>query len=130
MRPGAFNSHARRLVRYYLTGALNTLFGYGLFAALVALGTGMYLAQALAHVLGVVFNYFTFSRLTFADRTGSKLRFALSYGFNYLLSLGILAATSRLVSSPYLAGLVTVLAVSALNYLLLGRLVFNRQARA
>ena len=126
MRLGAMLRDWRRLVRYYLNGALNALVGYGLFAALLALGTNMYLAQIISNVVGVAFNYITFSRFTFADRAGSKSRFILAYAFNFALSLGTLAAVSRFIPSPYVAGLITVVAVSALNYFVLARLVFNR----
>ncbi|PKB14530.1 GtrA-like protein [Novosphingobium kunmingense] len=117
-----------RVIRYYFNGVVNTAFGYGLFAGLVALGMNMYGAQALSHVLGVAFNYFTFSRITFADRVGSKGRFVLSYALNYVMSVAILAGLSRFIASPYGAGLATIVIVSALNYLLLKRLVFNRTA--
>lgn len=120
----------RRLVRYYLTGVLNTAFGYGLFAIFIWAGCNMYLAQLVSHCLGVAFNYITFSRFTFADRSGSKSRFLLSYAGNYGLSLATLYALSRLITSPYLAGLMTVVIVSALNYLVLDKLVFNRQSEA
>ena len=116
----------RRLVRYYLNGAVNALVGYGLFAALLAVGTNMYLAQIISNIIGVAFNYVTFSRFTFADRAGSKSRFILAYAFNFLLSLATLAAVITFVASPYIAGLITVVAVSALNYFVLARLVFNR----
>ena len=118
----------RRLVRYYLNGAVNTLVGYGLFAALLALGTNMYLAQIISNVIGVAFNYVSFSRFTFVDRAGSKSRFILAYAFNFLLSLATLAAVSKFIASPYVAGLITVVLVSAVNYFVLARLVFNRNS--
>lgn len=118
----------RRMVRYYLTGAVNTAFGYGAFAAFIASGVNIYIAQIVAHFLGMTFNFLTFSRLTFADRQGSKLRFLGSYIVNYLLSFASLFVLSQVIASPYLAGFVTILLISAINYLLLDRLVFHRQA--
>lgn len=117
----------RRLVRYYLVGVINSAFGYGLFAALVWEGTNVYLAQFISHCLGVAFNYFTFSRYTFADRSGSKVRYILSYAGNYALSLVTLLVLSQILASPYLAGLLTILFVSALNYFVLAKLVFAKQ---
>lgn len=117
----------RRLLRYYLTGAVNTAFGYGLFAAFVWAGRNIFVAQLVSHCLGVAFNFITFSRFAFADRIGSRARFLLSYAANYGLSLVTLLALSGYVNSAYLAGFITVIFVSALNYLVLGRLVFNRQ---
>jgi putative flippase GtrA len=116
----------RRLWRYYQAGILNTLFGYGLYALLVALHLNMYVAQAIAHLAGMTFNYFSYSRYAFAGHRVSTGRFVLSYGVNYLLLVASLAAASRIVKSPYLAGLGATVFVSAINYLVLSRFVFSR----
>ena len=119
-----------RLWRYYQAGIVNTAFGYGLYAALVAIGLNMYLAQIIAHVLGVAFNYFTYSRHAFSDSEVSKSRFVLSYALNYLLGLGSLWSASHVIASPYLAGFVSVVFVSAVNYLVLRHWVFTTPSRS
>lgn len=130
MRVGERLGAWRRVARYYMTGALNALFGYSLFAAFVAAGINMYVAQILAHFMGAVFNYFTFSRFTIKDRAGLKGRFALSYGACYLLNLATLWFVSKFVASPYAAGLVSIIYVSALNYFVLDRIIFNRRVQS
>lgn len=119
-----------QLVRYYQAGIVNTAFGYGAYAALVALGLNMFLAQLVAHVAGTVFNYWTYSRYAFRGSAPARGRFILSYVFTYLLSLACLAAASRIIASPYLAGLAAVILVSLLNYVILSTLVFRRGAGA
>lgn len=114
-----------RLWRYYQAGIVNTVFGYGLYASFVAVHFNMYVAQITAHVIGVVFNYFTYSKHAFRDLSGSKLRFVASYAGNYLLGLAALALVSVVVSSPYLAGLIAVLFVSFVNFFILKHLVFT-----
>lgn len=114
------------LWRYYQAGVVNTLFGFGLYALLVRAGLGMYAAQIVAHVLGVAFNYLTYSRHVFRDAGPAKARFAASYVVNYGLSLGALALASLVVRSPYLAGAIATVVVSLLNYFLLRHLVFAR----
>jgi putative flippase GtrA len=116
------------LIRYYMAGAVNAAFGYGLFAALVWAGMGMYLAQIIAHVLGVAFNYFTYSRHVFRSTPGAQVRFVASYAVNYLISLGFLAAGSLFIHSPYLAGLFSIIATSVVNYFVLKKFVFVRGA--
>jgi putative flippase GtrA len=116
----------RRLWRYYQAGIMNTLFGYGLYALLVALHLNMYVAQAIAHLAGMTFNYFSYSRYAFAGQHVSTGRFVLSYGVNYLLLVAALAAASRIEKSPYLAGLGATVFVSAINYLVLSRFVFSK----
>ena len=118
-----------RLWRYYQAGIVNTAFGYGLYALFVALGLNMYLAQFVAHVLGMAFNYLTYSRHAFHDSDVSKSRFVASYAVNYLLGLGALWATSQVVASPYLAGLIAVGIVSLINYFILKHWVFTARAR-
>ena len=115
----------RRLWRYYQAGVVNTAFGFCLYALFVWMGMNIYLAQILSHTLGVVFNYFSYSRYAFADSQASKIRFGLSYIGNYFLGLACLAVVAQFIVSPYLAGLVSTLFVSLVNFFVLNKLVFN-----
>ncbi|NCP14020.1 MAG: GtrA family protein [Sphingomonadales bacterium] len=114
-----------QLVRYYAAAALNLVFGYLLFACLVWLGLQVFVAQALGYVLGVIFNYVTYSRIAFADKQGAKAPFVVSYIVNYLIGVFLLWLSLRIVSSPYLAGLAATIMLSFLNYFLLSRWVFQ-----
>ena len=115
----------RRIVRYYQAGIVNTLFGYTLYALFVRVGLNMYVAQLAAHLLGAVFNYFTYSRFAFRDTQASKSRFALSYAINYFIGAGLLFGCHLLIPSPYAAMAVAMVVATALNYLILNRLVFT-----
>ena len=117
-----------QLWRYYQAGVVNTAFGYGLYALFVAAGLNMYVAQIVAHLIGVAFNYVTYSRYAFADQSASKARFVLSYGVNYLLGLGALWTASQWIASPYVAGLVAVLFVSLVNFFILKHWVFSARS--
>ena len=125
MDPAPALTSVQRLWRYYQAGIVNTAFGYGLYAMFVALGLNMYLAQILGHLLGMAFNYFTYSRHAFHDSEVSKGRFILSYALNYVLGLAALWAASQFIASPYLAGFVAVVVVSLINYLILKNWVFT-----
>ena len=114
-----------RLWRYYQAGIVNTAFGYGLYAAFVALGLNMYVAQIVAHLIGMTFNYFTYSRHAFRDSDVSKGRFIASYAVNYLFGLAALWGASQFIVSPYLAGFVAVAVVSLINYFILRHWVFT-----
>lgn len=117
-----------QLLRYYQAGLLNIAFGYALFAALVWVGLHVFVAQAVAHVVGVIFNYFTYSRFAFAGQRSSKAVFVLSYAGNYFLSLAGLWLALKLVPSPYVAGAAATVAVSIVNFFILKRLVFRDNA--
>jgi putative flippase GtrA len=115
--------------RFYQAAAVNTAFGYGLYALLLWLGLGRYPAQAVAHVCGTGFNYLTYSRHVFRARRGSPWRFVLTYAGNYALNLALLATLSLWVRSPYAAGLLATLAASLVNYAALKLFVFERDAQ-
>lgn len=119
-------SRIGQLIRFYQAAAINTLFGYGAFALLIWLGLNLYAAQIVAQVLGVSFNYLTYSRHVFRDRTASKGSFVLAYAGNYLINLALLAGFSQVIASPYVAGLAATIGASLINYLVLRSLVFRR----
>ena len=118
------------LWRYSQAAAVNTAFGYGLFALLVWAGVDRFVAQAVATVLGVAFNYLVYSRHVFRDRQGSKASFVLAYGGHYLLNVALLALFGAVIRSVYLAGLLATLCASLINYLLLRSVVFRARAAA
>lgn len=119
-----------RLLRYYIAGIINMAFGYLLFAILVWLGLQVFVAQAVGYVLGVIFNYITYSRIAFSGFKGGKVSFLASYVVNYLLSLVLLWLVLQAIASAYLAGLVVTVAVSLLNYFVLRKWVFQAPAQA
>lgn len=117
-----------QLVRFYQAAAINTAFGFGVYALMVRLGVNLYVAQVIAQVLGVTFNYFTYSRHAFRDREASKPSFVLAYVGNYLVNLALLWGFAHAVRSPYIAGLAATIAASLINFLVLRSLVFRRRA--
>lgn len=116
------------LWRYGQAGAVNAAFGFAVYSAFVWLGFNIFVAQILATLIGIAFNYLTYSRHVFRDAGPAKLRFAISYAGNYLVSLAALAVASRLFHSPYAAGLAAIVATATVNYFALKYLVFRRAA--
>ena len=118
----------QQIIRYYQAGIVNLAFGYGLYAGLIAFVISAYPAQALSHVLGMAFNYVTYSRHVFREAGPAKLRFIASYAVNYVLSLGTLAGLKQVLTNDYAAGLLAAVIVSIINSGALKYLVFNRKA--
>lgn len=118
-------SEWKRVFRYYQAGIVNTAFGYGCFAALVAIGLNIYVAQVLSHLAGMAFNYVTYSHYAFKGQRPDALRYLGSYGFNYVLSLGSLAAFTHFGISPYIAGFCSIFVVSLINYFVLKLFVYR-----
>jgi putative flippase GtrA len=113
-----------QLWRFIKIGVVNTLFGYALYALMVAIGLQLYVAQIVATVIAIIFNYFTYGRYVFGGIRPSRLRFLLSYALNYLVSLGALALSAAILRSPYLAGLLATAVAAAINFIVLRRFVF------
>ena len=114
-----------RLWRFFKIGFINTLFGYGVYALLLSVGLNMYAAQIIGHVIGVIFNYFSYSLHVFRAAPASKLRFLFSYALNYIVSLASLTLAATILSSPYLAGLLAMVITSIINFIILQRYVFT-----
>jgi putative flippase GtrA len=111
--------------RYYQAGLINSAFGFGAYALLVWLGLNLFVAQLLAHLAGMGFNYLTYSRHVFRDAAPARVRFVISYAVNYLVGLATLYLCSRVIASPYLAGFASIVIVSVINYFALKHLVFH-----
>jgi putative flippase GtrA len=114
------------LLRFGLAGVVNAGMGYALYAGFIFMGAPMYLAQALGHVLGTCFNYYSHSRFVFQKRPGLG-RYLLSSGFNYLAGLVFLALSAHWVASPYLAGLIGTALTAAFSYLSLKLYAFRHR---
>jgi len=115
-----------QVLRYYSVGIVNTIVGYGLYAALVSFWGNVYFAQIISHICGALFNFYMFKWHVFRGARPSTPRYILSYAGNYVLSVSMLFIVSHFVQSKYLLGLVCILATSAFNYFILKRFVFRR----
>ena len=123
--------HADRIAelwRYYSAGLVNTAFGYGLYALLIWLHVNIFVAQIIAHVCGAAFNYMMFRLHVFRGQQANLASYVGTYAFSYVLNLAILAGFHRIIRSDYLAGFLTVVVVSVLNYFILKRFVFRSRS--
>lgn len=119
-----------QFVRYYGVGAVNAGFGYALFSIFVFVGVELYLAQLMAHILGVAFNYVTYSRHVFRSEKSARFRFVISYVINYFIGLGSLLLISQVIANAYIAGFLAIVMTSLINYFMLKYGVFARPESA
>lgn len=120
-------SRLAEIIRFYQAGIVNTVLGVGVYAIFVRLGLHPYIAHVLSYIIGMAFNYLTYSRHVFREAGPAKLRFFLAYLAGYPVSIGSLAVARQFIVSPYIAGLVAVFIVSIINYVVLKYLVFIRK---
>jgi putative flippase GtrA len=116
--------------RYYQAALVNTVFGFSLYAALVFFGTNRFAAQVISHIVGMCFNYFTYSRHVFRDNSGSKIRFVLSYAVSGGLNFCFLYLWSLAFRSAYIAGILATVTASLIMFFLLKYLVFVKKKLA
>lgn len=75
-------------MKFLFVGALNTLFGYGVFALFILFGLHYTLATLLATILGVLFNFKTTGVVVFNNNNNKLLaRFICIYTFMYFIAI-------------------------------------------
>lgn len=117
--------HAR-LVKFFLVGGINTLFGYGVFALMIWLGLHYGLAAAISTIAGVLFNFKTTGRLVFGSHDNKRIfLFVAAYVTTYLLNLALLELLTRAGLNAYHSGLLLIIPMALVSYHLLSRFVFR-----
>ena len=115
-----------QLVRFLLTGGLNTLFGYAFYLLGLAARLSPELALLVATCTGALFNYFTTAALVFRHRTLSRLiPFVSAYALVYLVNAGAIRLLLEGGFSPALAQALLVPAMAALSLALFRFFVFR-----
>lgn len=115
----------RRFPRFILVGALNTVFGYGVFYLTLAATGHPQLSLAIATALGALFNFRSTGCLVFGrSETRLIMRFLAVYAGLFILNAAALDGMSRTGLAPALAQAALLGPMAALSYLLNASLVF------
>lgn len=112
---------------FILIGMVNTLFGYAVFAIVIACDGHYLLASFVSLCLGILFNFQTLGKIVF-DHPKKNLffRFLGMYAFIYLLSISLLRLNSVIVSNLYLNGLIVTILVAFVSFILNKYIVFRK----
>jgi len=115
-----------QFLKFILTGALNTAFGYCMFSLFVFLTKSPSYSVILANIVGVLFNFKTYGKLVFNSKDNSKLfRFCGVYVLITLLQISLIKVLKNVgLSDPYLAGAILLLPIAFLSYVLMKKFVF------
>ncbi len=123
----ARRSLQNRFVRFLLVGALNTVFGYSVFAILIVVGVHYAVAALVSTVLGVLFNFKTTGRFVFSTRQNSMLiRFVGVYAISYAVGVLLLRVSVEHSINVLLASAVLLVPMALFSYTLNRLLVFRR----
>lgn len=121
-----------RLLRFFIVGGVNTVFGYSAYAAFLFVGFHYAAAALLGTVVGVIFNFFTTGRFVFERvmHGGLLVRFVAVYAIVYAVNVAALTALQNIVVGPYrlgpyVSGIVLIVPIALLSYGLMRRFVFG-----
>ena len=122
------NGPLSNFLRFVLTGALNTGFGYASYAALVLTGMPLWLAVAGSTVLAIVFNFYSYGGLVFRQTSRSYMpRFLAFYLVLGLINYLSLKEMSHFGIGPLIAQAILVPLLAIAGYAGLRHLVFNQR---
>lgn len=109
----------KQFIIFLCVGAINTVFGYSLFAFFIFLDTPFYLALLFAALLGLIFNFLTNGRIVFKNK-----RFSVFYKFItisallYFIHITLIKIINRSINNFYISGLVTMSITAILSFYL------------
>lgn len=117
-----------QLVRFVITGALNTGFGYVVYVTGLLADLSPATALAVATGVGACFNYWSTGRLVFHHTSFRTLPlFILAYGGIYMFNMLLLRLLISLGLGPALAQALLIPFVAAVSFIILKFLVFRQE---
>lgn len=115
--------------KFLVTGAINTLFGYCIFALFIFLNFHYTLATLLATILGIFFNFKTTGIIVFKNRKNKLFfKFILVYGFMYLVTIVQLSFLKSIhMDNMYINYAIAILPNAMLSYFIMKKVVFKEK---
>jgi len=110
---------------FILVGAINTIFGYSVFALFVYIGIHYVLAVFFATCIGVLFNFKTIGKVVFKNSENSRIfKFIMVYAVQYLINISLIKLFILFGSNTYIAGAFSTFFCAILSYFLNKNFVF------
>lgn len=111
-----------------MVSAMNTAFGYCLFALLIFLKMPYQVALFIGTILGVLFNFKTTGHIVFKNKEKSLIyKFFGVYGIVYLFNLGSIAFLKTVGINEYYSGAIVMVPAGLLAFWLNSRFVFTQR---
>jgi putative flippase GtrA len=118
---------SRQFSIFLLVGALNTIFGYSVYAIFLFIGLHYASAAFLATCIGVLFNFKTTGRIVFQNTKNVLLfKFIFVYMLIYLINIVFLSMLLSMGINAYIGGAITILPMALLGFFLNQRFVFTQ----
>ena len=118
-----------RFLKFLMVGALNTVFGYSVFALFTYLNLHYTISTLLATILGILFNFKTTGCIVFKNGDNKLIfKFLFVYGVTYLLSIAILRICEYFgFTNMYLNYAILLLPNAMIAYSLMKKFVFTNK---
>ncbi len=125
---GVFSRVDRKFMKFLFVGALNTAFGYSVYAIFVTLHASHNIALTIQYILGVLWNFKTTGIIVFKNHDNSRLiRFFMSYIVTYSINLFCLNILIGFGVGKYLSQGIMVLPMAILSFLIFKTFVFKEK---
>ena len=129
-----WKGEAARLMRYAISGGLNTLVGFGIIFLLMGFGVSAVLANIVGYTIGFIQSFFFSKKFVFRSdgkMASEALRYLYLFVICFLLNLAVLKILLAYEVKPLLAQLAAACTYSGFMYVLSAWFVFRpkRQGR-
>jgi len=123
-----------QFIRFLLVGGFNTVVVFGLYAVAIKIGFDYTIAILIPHIIGSLIKFKTIGVLVFRSHDNKLIwRFITVYIIFYFISIGAVQLILSLVKDWgnwynyrfYIAGGLTILPISILNYIVNKKFVFR-----
>ena len=123
---GMFQKLPRRFVKFLFVGAVNTLFGYSMYALFVTFGFIPSTALLISYILGVFWNFKTTGSIVFRNKDNKLIfKFFISYVFTYYVNnISLNFLIDNLHMNKYLAEAIVVPPVAVLSFVIFKTFIF------
>ncbi|HPY04250.1 MAG TPA: GtrA family protein [Spirochaetota bacterium] len=117
-------------IRFLLTGGLNTLVGYIIFALAFWISGHEALSLVIDYGIGAFFNYLSYSKLVFHGyKTKRFISFIAIYIIAYLLNYGLVKTTMKIFGiNAYIAQALALTVCPLFLYFMLKKFVFSNKS--
>ena len=120
----------KQIIRFIVTGIINTLVYYLLYSLLIFMRIDYKIAVFLATAAGAFFSFATFRRYVFEHSSRYAMyKFLLLYTGLYVANVGLIYLFQKIVENYYISGFVATLCCAVLSFVLNKRYVFCRSQR-
>ncbi len=124
---GILQNIPRRFVKFLFVGAINTLFGYSMYALFVTFGFNPSNALLISYILGVFWNFKTTGSIVFRNKDNKLIfKFFISYVFTYYVnSISLNFLIDNLHINKYVAEALLIPPVAVLSFVIFKTFIFK-----